>query len=242
MEQINHKLVMAEADKMTATAGVKVKGNKKYLMVKDRVEVFRKHYGLNLGIDTTVLHIDDSVVRVQAKIIDANNKVIGSGLAEEVRASSHITKTSAVEVCESSAIGRALSSIGLHGGEYASAEEMISAVQQQEEFKSPQEYMKAELEENDNKMKKALQDDPVKIKNTKRDEHPLDDDSFHPRENWEAWRDINIKTLDKYKFVAEFQKWIASNNEYLVEYAKTDNKSYQILKQYINTKMKGCEE
>ncbi|BAQ85772.1 rad52-like recombinase [uncultured Mediterranean phage uvMED] len=231
MEQINHKLVMAEADKMTATAGVKVKGNKKYLMVKDRVEVFRKFYGLNLGIDTTVLHIDDSVVRVQAKIIDANNKVIGSGLAEEVRASSNITRTSAVEVCESSAIGRALSSIGLHGGEYASAEEMISAVQQQENIKSPQELVTEELEV----------DHPIP-KETKRDEHPLDDISFHPRENWEAWRDINMQTLGKYKFVAEFQKWIAANNEYLVEYAKTDNDSYQVLKQFINTKMKGCAE
>ena len=102
--------------------------------------------------------------------------------------------------------------------------------------------MKAELEENDNKMKKALQDDPVKIKNTKRDEHPLDDDSFHPRENWEAWRDINIKTLDKYKFVAEFQKWLAANNEYLVEYKNEDADSYEVLKQFITTKMKGCAE
>ena len=220
MTEINHKLVMAEADKMTATAGVKVKGNKKYLMVKDRVEVFRKFYGLNLGIDTTVLHIDDSVVRVQAKIIDANNKVIGSGLAEEVRASSNITRTSAVEVCESSAIGRALSSIGLHGGEYASAEEMLNAVKKQEKI--------AIVEET--------------IKETKRDEHPLDDVSFHPRENWEAWKDINMQTLGKYKFVAEFQKWIAANNEYLVEYAKTDNDSYQVFKQFINTKMKGCAE
>jgi len=220
MTEINHKLVMAEADKMTATAGVKVKGNKKYLMVKDRVEVFRKFYGLNLGIDTTVLHIDDSVVRVQAKIIDANNKVIGSGLAEEVRASSNITRTSAVEVCESSAIGRALSSIGLHGGEYASAEEMLNAVKKQEKI--------AIVEET--------------IKETKRDEHPLDDISFHPRENWEAWRDINMQTLGKYKFVAEFQKWIAANNEYLVEYSKTDNDSYQVFKQFINTKMKGCAE
>lgn len=220
MTEINHKLVMAEADKMTATSGVKVKGNKKYLMVKDRVEVFRKFYGLNLGIDTTVLHIDDSVVRVQAKIIDANNKVIGSGLAEEVRASSNITRTSAVEVCESSAIGRALSSIGLHGGEYASAEEMLNAVKKQEKI--------AIVEET--------------IKETKRDEHPLDDVSFHPRENWEAWRDINMQTLGKYKFIAEFQKWIAANNEYLVEYSKTDNDSYQVFKQFINTKMKGCAE
>jgi len=114
---IEHKLVMAEADKVTATAGVKVKGNKKYLMVKDRVEIFRKHYGLNLGIDTTVLHIDDKVVRVQAKIIDANNKVIGSGLAEEVRSSSHITK-------------------------YASAEEMINAVAKQENLSDKQEAVK----------------------------------------------------------------------------------------------------
>ena len=166
------------------------------------------------------LHIDDSVVRVQAKIIDANNKVIGSGLAEEVRASSNITRTSAVEVCESSAIGRALSSIGLHGGEYASAEEMLNAVKKQEKI--------AIVEET--------------IKETKRDEHPLDDVSFHPRENWEAWRDINMQTLGNYKFIAEFQKWIAANNEYLVEYSKTDNDSYQVLKQFINTKMKGCAE
>tara|TARA_R100000808_G_C2143805_1_gene151578 strand:- start:688 stop:1341 length:654 start_codon:yes stop_codon:yes gene_type:complete len=217
MEQINHKVVMAEAEKLTAIAGVKVKGNKKYLMVKDRVEVFRKYYGLNLGIDTTVLHIDDSVVRVQAKIIDANNKVIGSGLAEEVRASSHITKTSALEVCESSAIGRALSSIGLHGGEYASAEEMLNAVKKQEK-----------VEES--------------ITKTKRDEHPLDDVSFHPKNNWEAWRDINMKTLGKYKFVAEFQKWLAANNEYLVEYKNEDADSYEVLKQFITTKMKGCAE
>tara|TARA_R110002012_G_scaffold322057_2_gene554363 strand:+ start:1922 stop:2608 length:687 start_codon:yes stop_codon:yes gene_type:complete len=228
MEQINHKLVMAEADKLTATAGVKVKGNKKYLMVKDRVEVFRKFYGLNLGIDTTVLHIDDSVVRVQAKIIDANNKVIGSGLAEEVRASSNITRTSAVEVCESSAIGRALSSIGLHGGEYASAEEMLNAVQQQDKIVTKK--VEEEIQEYFPDAKVA------------RDVHPLDNVSFHPRENWEAWKDINMQTLGKYKFVAEFQKWIAANNEHLVEYAKTDNDSYQVLKQFINTKMKGCAE
>lgn len=228
MTDINHKLVMAEADKMTATAGVKVKGNKKYLMVKDRVEVFRKFYGLNLGIDTTVLHIDDSVVRVQAKIIDANNKVIGSGLAEEVRASSNITRTSAVEVCESSAIGRALSSIGLHGGEYASAEEMLNAVQQQDKIVAKK--VKEEVQEHFPDAKVA------------RDFHPLDDVSFHPRENWEAWKVINMDTLDKYKFIAEFQKWIAANNEYLVEYSKTDNDSYQVFKQFINTKMKGCAE
>ena len=253
MSNIDHKVVMSEADKMTATAGVKVKGNKKYLMVKDRVEIFRRHYGLNLGIDTNVLHIDENVVRVQAKIIDANNKVIGSGLAEEVRASSHITKTSAVEVCESSAIGRALSSIGLHGGEYASAEEMLSAVKQQENTKSPKEVIKEELEENDKKMKDTLQDDIDRIKetfpnakvmedNTKaRDHDPIDDVSFHPRDNWDAWFNIQMSTIVKFNYKAEIRKYFEKNKEYLMEYKKEDEKKCKILLEIINKRTKECE-
>tara|TARA_A100001201_G_C4078563_1_gene198158 strand:- start:221 stop:925 length:705 start_codon:yes stop_codon:yes gene_type:complete len=233
MSNIDHKAVMSEADKITATAGVKVKGNKKYLMVKDRVEIFRRHYGLNLGIDTTVLHIDENVVRVQAKIIDANNKVIGSGLAEEVRSSSHITKTSALEVCESSSIGRALSSIGLHGGEYASAEEMISAVQQQE------------------KVKDTLQDDLVKIKDTfpnssivekeptTRDHDPIDD--FHPKQNWSAWFDIQMSTIVKFKYKAELRKYFESNKKVFTEYKEQDAKKCGILMDLINKKNKELE-
>jgi len=252
MTNIDHKLVMAEADKRTATAGVNVKGNKKYLMVKDRVEIFRRHYGLNLGIDTTVLHIDENVVRVQAKIIDANNKVIGSGLAEEVRSSSHITKTSAVEVCESSAIGRALSSVGLHGGEYASAEEMYSAVKEQKQFETPQEYVKAELEENDNKMNITLEDDLVKIKETfpdskivekepvPRDHDPIDD--FHPKHNWSAWFDIQMTTIVKFQYKAELKKYFAKNKDLFIEYKKEDAKKCSILMDLINKKNKELEQ
>lgn len=251
MTNIDHKIVMAEADKMTATAGVKVKGNKKYLMVKDRVEIFRRHYGLNLGIDTTVLHIDENVVRVQAKIIDANNKVIGSGLAEEVRASSHITKTSAVEVCESSAIGRALSSIGLHGGEYASAEEMISAVQQQKEFNNPQEYIKAELAENDKKMEETLQDDLDKIQETfpkskiveketaARDHDPIDD--FHPQHNWSAWFEIQMATIVKFQYKAELKKYFDKNKNLYAEYKAEDPNKCKVLMGLINKKNKELE-
>ena len=52
-----------------------------------------------------------------------------------------VNKTSAIENCETSAIGRALASLGLHGGSYASANE-IAAVQRKEkameEQKQPQ--------------------------------------------------------------------------------------------------------
>jgi hypothetical protein len=224
MEQINHKLVMAECAKLLQTHGVNIKG-KGYTMVKDRIELFRKHYGLNLGIKTDIFKYTDEVVVVVASIVDANDRVIGKGSCEEFRNSSKINQSSALMNCETGAIGRALGSCGLAGTEFASAEEMVAALTKQE-----------------SKVVAKLIKEKEKVSTTKRDEHPLDDISFHPRENWEAWRDINMQTLGKYKFVAEFQKWIAANNEYLVEYAKTDNDSYQVLKQFINIKMKGCAE
>jgi hypothetical protein len=59
---------------------------------------------------------------------DQNNHVIGSGYAEEIRGQGNVNKTSALENAETSAIGRALASLGLHGGTYASLNE-IDAVQ-----------------------------------------------------------------------------------------------------------------
>jgi hypothetical protein len=119
-----HVAAMNAANSLTETAGVKQKGGKRYLEVKHRVSILRQTYGLELGIDTELLHADEKYVRVAAKITDAAGRVIGSGLAEEVRGSSGVTTTSAIEVCETSAIGRAASSVGLHGGEYASLNEI----------------------------------------------------------------------------------------------------------------------
>ena len=44
---------------------------------------------------------------------------------------SFINKTSALENAETSALGRALAAFGLHGSEYASADEVATAVKQQ---------------------------------------------------------------------------------------------------------------
>ena len=81
-------------------------------------------FGGEYGIDTDIIHNDGQTVVVKATVKDKDGFVVGSGLAEEIRGSSQITRTSAVEVCETSAIGRALAALGLHGGQYASANEM----------------------------------------------------------------------------------------------------------------------
>ena len=45
-------------------------------------------------------------------------------MAEEIRGSSNVNKTSPIENCETSAWGRALANLGLHGGKMASVEEI----------------------------------------------------------------------------------------------------------------------
>lgn len=122
---------IAEANAQLDKHGVVVKGGNKYLMVKDRVIIFRSFFAETWGIDTEVVQADSQRVIVSAKIINDDGLTIGSGLGEEQRGSSGVNSTSALENAETSAIGRALASLGLHGGEYASADEMINAVNNQ---------------------------------------------------------------------------------------------------------------
>lgn len=123
---------IADANANLESQGVIVKGGNKYLMVKDRVIIFRKHYGDAWGIETKVVEVNSTHVVVQAMIINDDGVRIGSGLAEEERDTRGVNATSALENAETSAIGRALASLGLHGGEYASADEMVQAIAQQE--------------------------------------------------------------------------------------------------------------
>ena len=58
---------------------------------------------------------------------------ISTGHAHEVIGASQINKTSALEVCETSAVGRALALAGYHGSQIASAEEITRAKQRQNE-------------------------------------------------------------------------------------------------------------
>lgn len=118
---------MAEAEQLNQSDGVDQRGGKKYLEVKHRISVFRRHFGTTMGIETKILDIDEQLVRVQATIRDQASMLVGSGIAEERRGSNNVNKTSALENCETSAIGRALASMGMHGGEYASANELDTA-------------------------------------------------------------------------------------------------------------------
>ena len=68
--------------------------------------------------------------KLPADVRDKAIKLL-NGIAEEDRRFGMVNKTSAAENCETSAIGRALSNLGLQGGEYPSGDELLIALEQQ---------------------------------------------------------------------------------------------------------------
>ena len=97
-----------------------------------------KHEGWS--IETDLISSGTNVV-IKAFVKDVDGRVRGTGYAEEVRGSTNINKTSAVENCETSAIGRALSAVGFGGTEYASANEVTDAIIQQTAMNASEELL-----------------------------------------------------------------------------------------------------
>jgi hypothetical protein len=119
--------------------GVVKIGNKEYHTVAKRVNDFRKDKKFEgWAIITDCKVMDEMKVIMLATILDANDRVVATGHAEEFRASSKVNRTSALENAETSAIGRALACIGIGGTEFASANEVQGAMAQQNTLASPE--------------------------------------------------------------------------------------------------------
>ena len=204
-----HKDIMAEADSMTATAGVRQKGNKMYLEVKHRITILRRNYALALGIDTTLLEANDKYVRVITKITDPEGRILASGMAEEIRGKGLVNTTSALENAETSSIGRALASLGLHGGEYASANEMDAVVRKTEIQKQPAPVPEAPMA--DDKIPDPFDGAPVSNSNAA---------EFHPSANWDAWVAIEKSKIDEFSSPGDTTSWFQQNREYLNQLKK----------------------
>jgi len=102
-----------------------------YSKVQDRIEVFRRYFGGTYGIVTNIDYSkgfrNGTAIVASCMIVDMTGNVVASGHACEFVGSSYFTDVSPVEVAETSAIGRALAAFGLHGGEYASIDEINAA-------------------------------------------------------------------------------------------------------------------
>ena len=108
---------------------VKIHG-KEYRTVAERVNLFHdENKDAVKSIRTKILFNQADKVVMKATITVGDG--VYTGHAEETYGSSMINETSALENCETSAIGRALASEGLGGSEFASADEVANAIANQ---------------------------------------------------------------------------------------------------------------
>ena len=123
---------ITKANKELTTVDIK---GKDYVVVPQRVKAFRMLYPEGFILTDIVSH-EGGVIVMQAKAgyydENGNPLVLGTGLAFEKADSSYINKTSYIENCETSAIGRALGFLGLGiDSAICSAEELVNAMNNQ---------------------------------------------------------------------------------------------------------------
>ncbi|MBW2977422.1 hypothetical protein KY331_01110 [Candidatus Woesearchaeota archaeon] len=95
-----------------------------YEPVEERIKKFYEKYPEG-RIITEPLNVDriSQEAFFRAEIWNGNI-MLSTGYAHEISGSGYVNKTSHVENCETSAIGRALANMGLHGNKRPSREEM----------------------------------------------------------------------------------------------------------------------
>jgi len=107
---------------------INIKG-KQYVEVNERLKYFRENYP-DYSLITEVLQCTDEHCVMKATILNGGVE-IANGHAHEVKSASFINKTSFVEVCETSAWGRALANFGIGiDASVASAQEVVTAISQ----------------------------------------------------------------------------------------------------------------
>lgn len=110
---------------------INIKG-KMYVMVKDRISAFRELYP-EWAILTELINDDGIVVTVKTTVADQDGRVRATAHAQEKYNSTAINRTSALENCETSSIGRALGLLGIGiDDSFASANEVETAQAQQD--------------------------------------------------------------------------------------------------------------
>ena len=150
-----------------------------YATVESRVRAFCSEHQ-NGQILTEMVKCEDDTGEVVFKAHAVVGGVIrGTGHAMEVRGSSNINKTSHVEVCETSAVGRALAMIGyMSKGQIASYEEIENAKLQRSEIKKHEKAFMHTIDLLSAEFKEAINNDDeeniLKVLKEMRGNQPLD--------------------------------------------------------------------
>jgi len=194
---------------------VNLKG-KEYSMVASRLEIFRKHFGFRYGIVEEILVDDGKRVLIQTRIYDRDKPEIpiGVGHAEEIRGSSLVNKTSAVENCSTSSLGRALAAAAaLHGGEMASVNEIE----------------KAQNNEKNIEEKQTKTDDEIKDKN-------------NDQEKWQKITENYLRNIDEMKSQSMCMHWFNNNKDVLKNMKEIVPRMYGEIEEHYQKKLNSLQQ
>lgn len=129
--EVNYEQIFKANEKIKT---IDVKGNQ-YAEVNQRIKAFRMVYPMGFILTEMRSNVDGvCVFTASVGYYDEHGEryVIGTGTAYEKESSSYINKTSYIENCETSAVGRALGMAGFGiDTSVASAEEVKNAIAQQ---------------------------------------------------------------------------------------------------------------
>ena len=136
-----------------------IKG-KDYIEVNQRIKGFKMIYPEGF-IHTQLVSMADGICVMTAEVgyyENGEKRILGTGTAYEKESSTFINKTSYVENCETSAVGRALGMAGIGiDTSVASAEEVTNAINNQEQIKEAEKQEKIRKEKIKDVHVKALE-------------------------------------------------------------------------------------
>ena len=131
-KESNYAEAIASANADIKTVNIK---GKDYAEVFQRVTAFRKVYPrgtIETVVDYLTGEVGDRIIGMTARAIDEDGRLLATGHAEERESFSYINKTSFIENCETSAVGRALGMAGFGIAQsMASKEEVENAINNQ---------------------------------------------------------------------------------------------------------------
>lgn len=189
MKEITFEDIQKANDSIKTTD---IKG-KEYAEVNQRVKAFRMVYPT--GTISTEMQSNENGICIFNAVVGYQEGeefiILGSGTAYEKEGSSFINKTSYIENCETSAVGRALGMAGFGiDTSVASFEEVANAIQQQEEDKLISKTQEEALD-------KAIENRKIS-----------DETVLHILEKYGYSSTSEIKIKDYMNIVNEFQKLI----------------------------------
>ena len=174
---------------------------KEYFTVATRHNLFMQYFNDYASINTDIIPelCNDDRVAVKCTISIEDKKY--TGMALEEFGSSFINRTSALENAETSALGRALAAFGLHGTEFASADELINAKMNQNKTTTKKQFPKTNGKKNI-----KLDMDQLDMGRIKSDIQKIKD--IYALRKWKADNadlfDSNNKSLREYRQVTDF--------------------------------------